>query len=810
MKSRNSRCVAAGIALAAPLLSIVTSGASAAKSTAPKPPADFKGKIELDVRDSTPDWAPFTPKRAPDGAPNILIILYDDTGLAAWSTYGGRINMPTLDRLAANGLTYTQWHTTALCSPTRSTFLTGRNHHLNGMACITEGATGFPGSNARIPDECATMADILRDNGWSTFWLGKDHDVPEQDVSSGASRKEWPLQMGFDRFYGFLGGETNQWCPDLVEDNRFIDQPYVKGYHLSRDLADKAIEMLRDQKATNPSKPWFMWWCPGANHAPHHAPQEYIDKYKGKFDDGYEAYRTWVLQRMIDRGVMPAGTQMTPINPMPEAVANPGDMVRPWESLNADEKKLFSHMAEVYAGFSEYTDHEVGRIIDYLDKTGQLDNTLIFYCADNGASGEGSPNGSVNENKFFNGYPDELSENMKYMKVLGSPDTYNHYPTGWAVAFSTPFQMFKRYSQYSGGTCDPMVISWPKGITARGELRNQYHHSVDIVPTILEVCGLEMPKTYHGVKQYPLSGVSMKYTFDATPDAPTHKHRQYYTMLGTRGIWEDGWKASALHAPLTGKGHFDQDQWQLYHVDVDRSESQDLAKEYPDKLKHLIKVWFEEAKANFVLPMDDRSATEILTTERPSEEKPRERYLYYPGTAPVPEGVAVNIRGRSYKILANVEITDADCSGVIFAHGSRFGGHTLFIKDKKLYYVYNFLGIKPEQKFISKTTLKPGKYTFGVEFTREEAGQHGESTGTLKLYVDDAVVAQGTMRTQPGKFTLSGDGLCVGFDSADAVSEEYTAPNRFQGGAIQGVGVTVEKAQYRDLEAEAKRMMMSQ
>ncbi|HET6349695.1 MAG TPA: arylsulfatase [Candidatus Krumholzibacteria bacterium] len=810
MKSRNSRCVAAGIALAAPLLSIVTSGASAAKSTAPKPPADFKGKIELDVRDSTPDWAPFTPKRAPDGAPNILIILYDDTGLAAWSTYGGRINMPTLDRLAANGLTYTQWHTTALCSPTRSTFLTGRNHHLNGMACITEGATGFPGSNARIPDECATMADILRDNGWSTFWLGKDHDVPEQDVSSGASRKEWPLQMGFDRFYGFLGGETNQWFPDLVEDNRFIDQPYVKGYHLSRDLADKAIEMLRDQKATNPSKPWFMWWCPGANHAPHHAPQEYIDKYKGKFDDGYEAYRTWVLQRMIDRGVMPAGTQMTPINPMPEAVANPGDMVRPWESLNADEKKLFSHMAEVYAGFSEYTDHEVGRIIDYLDKTGQLDNTLIFYCADNGASGEGSPNGSVNENKFFNGYPDELSENMKYMKVLGSPDTYNHYPTGWAVAFSTPFQMFKRYSQYSGGTCDPMVISWPKGITARGELRNQYHHSVDIVPTILEVCGLEMPKTYHGVKQYPLSGVSMKYTFDATPDAPTHKHRQYYTMLGTRGIWEDGWKASALHAPLTGKGHFDQDQWQLYHVDVDRSESQDLAKEYPDKLKHLIKVWFEEAKANFVLPMDDRSATEILTTERPSEEKPRERYLYYPGTAPVPEGVAVNIRGRSYKILANVEITDADCSGVIFAHGSRFGGHTLFIKDKKLYYVYNFLGIKPEQKFISKTTLKPGKYTFGVEFTREEAGQHGESTGTLKLYVDDAVVAQGTMRTQPGKFTLSGDGLCVGFDSADAVSEEYTAPNRFQGGAIQGVGVTVEKAQYRDLEAEAKRMMMSQ
>jgi arylsulfatase len=761
----------------------------------------FKGMMKLDIRDSTPDWEPFTPPRAPEGAPNVLIVLYDDTGLAAWSPMGGGINMPTLQKLADRGLMYSQWHTCALCSPTRSTILTGRNHHLNGCSCITEAAQGFPGWSGRLPEECATVGQVLQDAGWSTYWLGKNHNVPEQDIASGASRKEWPLQKGFDRYYGFLGGETNQWYPDLVEDNRFIDQEYGpdEGYHLSKDLADKAIGMIRDQKASNPSKPWFMWFCPGANHAPHHSPKEYVDKYKGKFDDGYEAYREWVLPRLIEKGLVREGTQLTPINPLPEDVANPADAVRPWNSLNADEKRLFVRMAEVYAGFSEYTDVEIGRLITYLEESGQFDNTLIFYCADNGASGEGSPSGSVNENKFFNNYPDELSENLKYLDVLGGVDTYNHYPTGWAVAFSTPFQMFKRYSEYAGGTCCPMVISWPKGIKAKGEVRNQYHHSVDIVPTILDACGLEMPKVYRGVKQYPLSGVSMGYSFDAKPDGKTRKKRQYYAMLGTRGIWENGWKAAALHAPLTGKGHFDKDEWQLYNVDKDRSESEDLAKKHPDKLKALIEAWFEEAKANLVLPLDDRSARELLGVERPAEEPPRERYVYYPDTSPVPEGVAVNTRGRSYKILANVEITDPNASGVIFAHGSRFGGHALFIKDKKLHYVYNFLGIKPEQQFVSPE-LKPGKYTLGMEFNRASAGKYGESFGKTKLYVNEKVVAEGEMKTQPGKFTLSGDGLCIGRDSGDAVSEGYTTPGTFMGGTIQLVGVTVEKTQYLDLE----------
>lgn len=772
-------------------------------SAAEEANAGFNGKIELDVRDSKPDWTPYELKHAPDGAPNVLVVLFDDTGMATWSPYGGRVNMPTLQRLADNGLTYSQWHTTALCSPTRSCLLTGRNHHVNRFASITEGSDGYPGAAGRLPAQCATIGQVLQDNGYSTFWVGKNHNVPQEDVSCGGSKSEWPLQKGFDRYYGFLGGETNNWYPDLVEDNRFIEQPASpeQGYHLSKDLADQALRMLRDQRNTNPSKPWYMWFCPGANHAPHHSPAEYADKYRGKFDDGYEAYREWVLARMIDKGILPRETKLTPINPLPKDVAVEADSVRPWNTLNPDEKRLFSRMAEVFAGFSEYTDAQVGRVIDYLEQTGQLDNTIVFYCADNGASGEGSPNGSVNENKFFNGYPDDLAENMKYIDRLGTPDTYNHYPTGWAVAFSTPFQMFKRYSQFSGGTCDPLVIHWPKGIKAKGEVRHQYHHVTDIVPTVLDVAGLTMPETYRGVDQFPVNGVSMRYTFD-DKDAATTKKRQYYAMLGTRGIWEDGWKASALHAPISGKDHFDQDKWELFHVDEDRSESTDLADQHPDKLKALIDAWFEEADKNFVLPLDDRLPTELLTIERPQFEPRRNRYLYYPDASPVPEGVAVNIRGKSYKIVANTDIS-AQAQGVIFAHGSRFGGHALFIKDGRLHYVYNFLGIKPEQEFIS-APLTPGNRTLGVEFVRRDKGQYGESLGTTNLYVDGKLAATGPMRTQVGTFTLAGDGLCVGYDSGDNVSPQYTNPGRFTGGTIKVVAVDVSDESFIDLEKEAQ------
>ena len=771
--------------------------------------ADFKGVMNLDVRDSTPDWTPYVAPKAPTGAPNVLIILYDDTGLAAWSPFGGRIQMPTMQRLADNGLMYSQWHTTALCSPTRSCFLTGRNHHQNGMACIAEGAIGYPGAHGHIPMECAYLAEVMRQRGWNTYWLGKNHDVAVDEWNLGASKRNWPLLRGFDRFYGFFGGESDQWRPTLIEDNGYVEQPYLPkdGYHLSIDLADKAIRYIRDSKAVAPEKPWYMFFCPGANHAPHHVPKEWADKYKGKFDDGYEAYRTWVLPRMIQKGILPQGTELTPMNPMPDDTYNTKtDKVRPWASLSADEKRLFARMAEVYAGYSEFTDHEVGRLIDYLEKSGQLENTLIFYCADNGASGEGGPDGSVNENKFFNGIPDDIKENLTMIDELGGENTYNHYPNGWAMAFSTPFRMFKRYS-YQGGVCDPLVIYWPKGIKAKGEVRSQYHHVIDIVPTILDCCGLEFPEQVNGYAQVPLPGVSMKYTFD-NANAPTQKDVQYYAMLGTRGIWKKGWKAVTVHGPTSGLGHFERDKWQLFHTDVDRSEAHDVAAENPEKLQDLINQWYVEAGKYQVLPLDDRTPIQIMQDPRPQDTSPRDTYLYYPNTSEVPEASAVSIRGRSYKILADVELTETT-EGVIFAHGSRFGGHTLFIKDQKLWYIYNFLGIPPEQQFVSDK-LKPGKYVLGMEFKKEKIGQYGESYGTTTLYVNEKAATTGPMRTETGAFALCGEGLCIGFDSDDPVSKQYntTEPGfPFKNGTILGVGVSVGKDQYVDLEKQAAAMM---
>jgi len=765
-------------------------------------PRSFAGKIALDIRDSTPDWDAFLDTKAPKDAPNVLVILYDDTGCAAWSPYGGRIQMPTLDRLAKNGLTYTQWHTTAVCSATRSTFLTGRNHHQNGCGSISESATGFPGYSGHIPLKNGTLAQVLRDAGWSTLWVGKNHNVPVDAFDVGSSRKRWPLGLGYDRFYGFIGGETNQWYPELIEDNRFTEQPYPpeKGYHFSKDIADKAIAMIRDTKQARAEKPWYMWYCPGANHAPHHAPQEYIDKYKGKFDDGYEAYREWVLARMIGRRILPEGTELTPINPMAEGTFSEGDRVRPWASLSADEKRLFARMAEVYAGFSEYTDVQIGRVIDYLEESGQLDNTLIFYCADNGASGEGSPSGSVNENRFFNGYPDDVQENLAMIDKLGSPDTYNHYPTGWAVAFSTPYRMFKRYSGYSGGTCDPLVVHWPKGIRARGEIRHQYHHCTDIVPTILECCGVEMPAVIDGVEQTPLPGVSMRYSFDAA-EAPTRKHTQHYEMVGTRGIWHQGWKASTEHGPMPlDRGHFDDDRWQLFHTDVDRSEARDLADKHPEKIKELAALWLEEAQKYDVLPLTDLGVHGIHELEYKSAAPTSGKYLYYPGTTEIPEASAARTLGVSFKILAEVEFA-ADTRGVVCAQGSRFGGYSLFVKDGQLQFVYNFLGIPPEQR-LHCAAPKSGKHIVGVGFEKKSMSKNLEILGTMTLYVDDEAVASGDFRTQSGHYSLAGEGLCIGYDSGDAVSAGYRGEGSFAfaGGRIVKVVYDVADDAYIDVE----------
>ncbi|WP_407655323.1 arylsulfatase [Aureispira anguillae] len=802
------------------------------------------GEIEINVHNSHSDWGQFTPKTAPKGAPNILFILYDDTGLGAWSPYGGSIKMPTMDSLAAHGLTYTQWHTTALCSPTRSTILTGRNHHLNGMASITETADGYPGSNGRLPDNCVTFPTILQESGYSTFWIGKNHNVPETDVAPGGYRGSWPCQMGFDRFYGFLGGETNNWYPDLVEDNHFIEAPYSpeEGYHLSKDLADQALKMLRNQNASNPSKPWYMWFCPGANHAPHHAPDSMIQKYKDEqtFIAGYDVYRKEILDRMEEKGILPENTALTDRNFLDQDVANPSDSIRiPWDDLSTDEQALFIRMAETFAAFSTYTDYQVGRIIDYLKESGQYENTIIIYAADNGTSGEGTPDGSVNENKFFNGYPDDIDENMKYIDTLGSTETYSHFPTGWASAFSTPFKMFKRYSQFAGGTNDPIVITWPKYMKeqgVQGEIRHQYHHSVDIVPTLIDAINkgvsmtnpdqkrrfIKMPHKYHGEIQKPLSGVSMLYTFESACDSmtPTQKEVQYYCMLGTRGIWKDGWKAVALHAPTSGKTNdtigFEIDEWELYHVDKDRSESNNLATRYPAKLDSLKDEWFKQAAINNVLPLDDRAAEDMFLVERPSPERPRKKYRYYPKTTAVPEGVAVNVRGRSYTIKATVQNVTDTTQGVLFAHGSRFGGHTLYIKNDSIKYLYNFLGISDKQYLLEapiNATTSGQDFVFKAKFDIDSTDTRGTAYGKLTLYINDNPVKTLSIQTQPAKFTLSGDGLCVGYDSADPITTDY--PNlaekgKFEGGRIKYVEVIVPGNPIINRKAEARRMMMKE
>jgi arylsulfatase len=784
----------------------------------------FKGVINLDVRDSTPDWEPYEQPKAPDGAPNVVFIVWDDTGIGALEPFGGPIEMPTLKRLADSGLKYSQFHTTAICSPTRASLLTGRNHTTVGMACIAEATTGFPGSNGHIPFETATIAEVLGERGYNTYMLGKWHCVAEDETNMASSKRNWPTGRGFERYYGFLGGETNQWYPDLVQDQQFVDQtaePPRNGqewtdgegeYHLSKDLVDRAISMIADAKQVAPERPFFMYFCPGANHAPHHPPKEWADKYKGKFDEGYEKIREGILENQKKLGLFPANTELSPINPLadlrsPDGKGQPpGDVVIPWDTLDDDGKRIQTRMAEVYAGFSNYTDHEVGRLIDYLESIGELDNTLIVWMADNGASGEGGPNGTINENTFFNGVVDSAADNLAKLDVLGSPETYNHYSTGWAFAFNTPTKMFKRHT-WEGGVADPMVVHWPKGIKAKGEIRNQYAHCSDVVPTVYECLGIELPEVVKGYTQWQLDGTSFKYSFDDAK-AKTQKPSQFYVMLGTRAIWRDGWKAESLHPGAPSDwSHFAEDKWALYHVEEDRSECHDLADKHPELLNELIALWHFEAGQYFGLPLEDRTAIEVLTTPRPQMSPPRDRYVYFPGTLEVPEAVAVNIRGRSYKIAAAVDLTP-DASGVIFAHGSLFGGHALYIKDGKLKYVYDYLGEKA-QTLVSDGDLPTGACILGAEFTKT-AQQPSETTGDFTLYVNDKAVA--TLKggkIQNGKFNLCGEGLNIGRDGGAPVTEDYpgSRPWGFTGGTIDKVVVDVSGEAYLDLEKEAIGMM---
>ena len=779
----------------------------------------FKGVINVDIRDSVPDWSPFEPPKAPDGAPSVIYIVLDDVGFSAMSSYGGPIPTPNIDRIAADGVRYTQWHTTALCSPTRSCLLTGRNHTRNSMACITEAAIGFPNASGTIPPENGTLSEILGERGWNTYMVGKWHLCPDDEMNLASTRRNWPSGRGFERWYGFLGAETNQWYPDLVYDNHLVDQPASpeEGYHLTVDITDKALEFIRDSKAIAPEKPFFLYYAPGACHAPHQAPREWIGKFKGQFEMGYEAMRVETLARQKELGIVPKDTELPPINPIGTPETRPGpdgkafpvlDVTRPWDSLSDDEKALFCRMAEVYAGFLAHADDQIGRLLDFLEEFGYRENTLVILVSDNGASGEGGPNGSVNEMKMMQGIPDNIADNLPLLNDLGSPKTYNHYPNGWAMAFNTPFKMWKRY-EFNGGTSDPCVVSWPAGMKSKGEIRHQYHHAIDLVPTVLDVLGVEPPASIKGHVQSPFDGVSMRSSFDH-PKVPSTRSTQFYAMLGSRAIWHDGWKAVTNHPTVAGWSNFNDDEWELYHTEVDRSELHNLAAEHPEKVRELQNLWFAEAGANGAFPLDDRSPLEILLTPRPVLSPPRNRYVYFPDTAEVPESQAVNVRNRSFGIGALVDIPAPGAEGVLFAQGSAFGGHSLYVKENRLHYVYNFVGMV-QQLIVASEDLPTGeKLILAASFDKGGEDPPGVANGTVSLWYDDKKVGEGRIKTQPGKFMIAGEGLCVGRDGGSGVTDDYpgTEPWHFTGGTIRRVAVDVSGEPYVDLEREAQAMLM--
>ena len=770
----------------------------------------FTGTVNIDIRDSVPDWGPYTQPVAPEGAPNILYIVLDDVGFSAMEPFGGLIQTPNIKRIVDAGITYTSFHTTALCSPTRSCLMTGRNHTSNGMACITEATSGFPNANGHIPFENANIAEVLSERGWNTYVVGKWHLCAEDEMNLASSKRQWPLGRGFERYYGFLGGETNQWYPDLIHDNHPVTPPSSpeEGYHLSVDITDKAIEFVQDAKAIAPDKPFFLYYCPGAAHAPHHVPKEWADKYKGVFDMGYEAYRELVFKRQKEMGLLPESAELSPINPLASETSHDGkpwaqsDVVRPWGSLSEDEKRLFRRMAEVYAGFLSHADVQLGRLLDHLERSGQLENTIVVLVSDNGASGEGGPNGSVNENKFFNGIPDSTEENLKLLGELGSTKTYNHYPTGWAWAFNTPFKLWKRYANYEGGTADPLIVSWPNRIKDVGTIRRQYTHAVDIVPTLLECLGVEMPDVVNGYTQRAIEGVSFLYSFDDA-NAPTQKETQFYSMLGTRAIWHKGWKAAtAVPAVPESWGDFHLQKWELFDTQADPSECVDLAEKHPEKLQELIALWWTEAGRLQALPLESRGAIEILGTERPQLSKPKSQYIYFPGGAEIPESVAPNIRNRSYTMAAEVEVGTPEAGGVLISQGSRFGGHALYVKDGKLKYVYNFVG-ELVQVVESEETVPSGHVVLSASFQKESDGMPTE--GTLTLHIRDKAVGSGTIRTQPGKFGLGGGGLVFGRSGAEPVTDDYPGerPWSFTGGTIKKVIIDVSGDAFIDLAKEA-------
>jgi len=754
----------------------LTGAVASAQEVLPRPEQPFGGKIGRTSKESTPDF----PKEisAPKSAPNILLILTDDVGFAASSTFGGPIPTLTMDRLAKSGLRYNQFHTTALCSPTRAALLSGRNHHSASTGVITELATGYPGYNSLMSKSCGTFAEILKQNGYNTAWYGKNHNVPDWRTSQAGPFDLWPTGLGFEYFYGFIGGDTSQWNPALIENIKPIEPPHdAKNYFFDVDMADHAIDRIRMLHAVAPDRPWLTYYAPGTAHAPHHAPKEWIAKFKGQFDQGWDKVREETFARQKALGIIPANTKLT------ERSAG----IPAWDSLSADQKKVFAHMMEVYAAALSHCDYQMGRILDAIAAQGELDNTLVIYIqGDNGASGEGGMQGLLNEMTVFNAIPEDLKEVVRRMNELGGPTTFNHYPVGWAHAMDTPFQWTKQIASHFGGTRNGMVISWPARIKDVGGLRSQFCSVIDIMPTILEAAGVPAPTSINGVAQKPIEGTSLVYTF-ADAKAPSKHTTQYFEMFGNRALYHDGWVAATTPAVAPWDSAAEMEgrvppvldyKWELYNVTDDFSEAKNLAAENPAKLKELQELFWTEAEKYNVLPVENSRIDRFDVSLRPSLTRGREEFTYYPGLVRIPEGAAPDTKNKSWQIKAEVAIPQGGAEGILITHGGRFSGWGLYLLKGKPVFCYNLAGVA-RYYVVGKDKLAPGAHTIVYDFKYDGPGLGKGGTG--RLLVDGKKVGEGKIeRTLAFRLSLD-ETLDCGEDTGTPVTEDYHVPFRFTG-----------------------------
>jgi arylsulfatase len=759
------------------------------RTVLPIPDQPRTGLITYDAKDPETKFPPITQLRPPKGAPNVLIVLIDDAGFGSSSAFGGPCQTPNAEKLAAGGLKYNRFHTTALCSPTRQACLTGRNHHTVGMGGITEIATSAPGYNSVLPNTCSPLARTLKLNGYATAQFGKCHEVPVWETSPVGPFDAWPTGGGgFEYFYGFIGGEANQWYPSLYEGTTPIEVKKTpqEGYHLMEDMTDKAINWIGQQKALIPDKPFFVYFAPGATHAPHHVPKEWADKYKGQFDQGWDKLREETFARQKKLGVIPADCQLTPRH----------KEIPSWDEMPAALKPVLLRQMEVYAGFMEYTDHHVGRLLDSVKKLNLFDDTLIYYIiGDNGASAEGTLQGTYNEMINFNGAaaletPEFL---MARLDKLGGPESYNHYAVGWAHAMNTPYQWTKQVASHYGGTRNGTIVHWPKGIQGKGEIRSQFAHVIDIAPTILELAGLPEPLFVNGVQQHPIEGVSMAYSFNDAKAAERHE-TQYFEMFGNRGIYHKGWTAVTRHKTpwlLVGEKTpaFDDDNWELYDTNKDWSQANNLAKQMPEKLHELQRLWLIEATRYNVLPLDDRAAERIdgKTAGRPVLITGNSQILFG-SMGRLSENSVINIKNKSHSVTAEIVVPPTGAEGVIVAQGGNIGGWSLYVKGGKLKYCYNLLGI--QQFYVeSSGPLPPGEHQVRMEFAYVGGGL-GKG-GAVSLFVDGKKVGEGKVAATAAMVFSADDGCDVGEDSGSPVSPDYgSRGNRFNG-VVKGVQLAI-------------------